>query len=582
MSWSPAGGVRQTYLDAWSKHFGEHYFEFHRCGIAFIGINAQLLGSGLPLESVQREWLKEKVSQFSSDRIFLFSHYPPFLLDEEENEHYDNLGDQGRQEILELIETHSIEALFAGHVHHFWYNCYKNCSCYLLPSTAFTRQDYSEMFRVSPTADFGRNDRAKLGYLLVHVYEDGHDFELIRCDGRESEGTSVAKKPICRIDSVSPRSNQFPVMGFDLRHDWQERVQIPPSGGLDEFDRKIVRNDYAMLALWEMGVQRLRIPFTDLVEDVRRKRVDELVQLGFRFTLFSTLPTDFDVLRKVFDHAHLIDSWEISGHLEESICWAGEIESMPVDHKIQLFFSPLRGKTDIVSTGQTYYHVINHGFTAGELESERLRKLDALKTCFDGIVFRCGIADSVTETIQLAIRMQREFGLLSSVHLRISDDNPASLHDDDTAVHNRLTEAMVHAWASGFDRIFCDTLTDSDRGYFPRKGLLDREYNPRAGARLVKVLHALFCGLGNCRSLELTSENSGLLKLSSTAEFGSFIMLLLPAADLDRSRHTDELVDVEAYWLNWTDGSFSQQFTHQDTLPLVRVKSDYLRSLKNN
>ena len=343
MSWSPAGGVRQTYLDAWSKHFGEHYFEFHRCGIAFIGINAQLLGSGLPLESVQREWLKEKVSQFSSDRIFLFSHYPPFLLDEEENEHYDNLGDQGRQEILELIETHSIEALFAGHVHHFWYNCYKNCSCYLLPSTAFTRQDYSEMFRVSPTADFGRNDRAKLGYLLVHVYEDGHDFELIRCDGRESEGTSVAKKPICRIDSVSPRSNQFPVMGFDLRHDWQERVQIPPSGGLDEFDRKIVRNDYAMLALWEMGVQRLRIPFTDLVEDVRRKRVDELVQLGFRFTLFSTLPTDFDVLRKVFDHAHLIDSWEISGHLEESICWAGEIESMPVDHKIQLFFSPLRG-----------------------------------------------------------------------------------------------------------------------------------------------------------------------------------------------------------------------------------------------
>ena len=41
-----------------------------------------------------------------------------------------------------------------------------------------------------------------------------------------------------------------------MRGDWFEDVWIPPSGGLDEFDRKQVRNDYALLALLENGVLR--------------------------------------------------------------------------------------------------------------------------------------------------------------------------------------------------------------------------------------------------------------------------------------------------------------------------------------
>ena len=58
-------------------------------------------------------------------------------------------------------------------------------------------------------------------------------------------------------------------------------------GGLDEFDRKQVRNDYPLLALWEMGIRRLRIPLSDLSNDRARERLRDLRQHGQVFTLFT-------------------------------------------------------------------------------------------------------------------------------------------------------------------------------------------------------------------------------------------------------------------------------------------------------
>ena len=64
-------------------------------------------------------------------------------------------------------------------------------------------------------------------------------------------------------------------------------AQIPPSGGLDEFDRKWVRNDYGLLALWEMGIKQLRIPLQDLIIPERVKRVTEIRDLGFTFDAYQ-------------------------------------------------------------------------------------------------------------------------------------------------------------------------------------------------------------------------------------------------------------------------------------------------------
>ena len=41
-----------------------------------------------------------------------------------------------------------------------------------------------------------------------------------------------------------------------MRLPWITHHEIPPSGALDEFYRKQVRNDYPFLALYELGINR--------------------------------------------------------------------------------------------------------------------------------------------------------------------------------------------------------------------------------------------------------------------------------------------------------------------------------------
>ena len=568
MPWSPAGTVRQSYIDAWSRCFGAHYFGFRHGGVGFVGVNAQLYGSNLELERIQREWLAGKMAEYADGRIFLFSHYPPFLHSASEAEHYDNLGSRGRREILKLIREHSVEALFAGHVHHFWYNRYGSCGCYLLPSTAFTRQDYSEMFRIAPTTEFGRDDQAKLGYLLVHVYERGHEFEFIRCAGSGAKPGSRSASG--RLADHRPRSRLRPVMGFELRQDWHETVQIPPSGALDEFDRKLVRNDYALLALWEMGVQRLRIPATDLTDDSRCRRLRDLVHLGFRFTLYSFAPPDREVLEALAAHADLIDCLELTGDADVCADLCKDLKSADASGSIRTCFSPLKRKADIVQSGEKYFHVINHGFSASDFRHGVTHALDSFPSCFDGVVIRCGLTDSVESCIAAAKAVELETGLTASVNLRLRGDDPAHYQDSISLTGNRIAEAMTIAWCVDFQRIYCDTLADNDRGYFPRIGLVDRFYNPRAGAKIVKHLHALQGALGAVDEWETASCSGRLRKITCRAARGTTTVFLSSSGESGADL-TVEAASLAGQWLDWEDGSLTTGMPDSASMPAVHI-----------
>lgn len=569
IAWGPAGTVCQSFLDAWSEYFGEHYFHFSCKGVSFIGLNIQLYGSNLPLESNQRNWLAGILKENSGDRIMLFSHYPPYLFHPDEDEHYDNLGKEGRLEILELIQSNSVEALFAGHVHHFWYHFYEGCNFYLLPSTAFTRQDYSEMFRVPSQDSFGRNDICKLGYLIVHVYEKGHEFELIRSFGQEQGAYPLKKTAGERIHPVTPQFNLFPAMGFDLRYDWQEQTQIPPLGSLDEFDRKTVRNDYGMLALWEMGAKHLRVPPADLLDPVRRQRLHDLVNLGFQFTLFSSASTAEEISNLVFEHSRLFRNWEISGYLDHCMSAGQQLSSGLQQKGIRLFMSLIRSKADILRTGSTYYHVINHGFRSTDSNEELLKYVEPLIKSFDGVIFRCGIGDSITNTVHKAKFVAQETGLDVSVHLRLSSDNPAEYLHSEPALCNQLALAMCYGWCEDFCQFYCDTLADSDRGFFPRKGVLDREYNPKFGALLVKNLHSVFSKLGRARHWEVKQANSKLTTFRVVAESGELSVFHFEGG----SRGSDDCIQSreDGYWLDWTEGKFVTKAPQMNGYPLVHV-----------
>ena len=122
---------------------------------------------GLALEGEQREWLERELEDSAGGRVMLFMHYPPYLGSPDEDESYDNLAEPGRSWIMGLVERHQIEALFAGHVHHFWYHRHASTDCYLLPSTSFTRQGLQRDVPLSAGArDGGRSQRHRQGGLL--------------------------------------------------------------------------------------------------------------------------------------------------------------------------------------------------------------------------------------------------------------------------------------------------------------------------------------------------------------------------------------------------------------------------------
>ncbi len=559
--WGPAGIVNDTFLKAWTKHFGDHYFKVKHDDITFIGINAQLVGSGLDMEQEQKIWLESSLQELDGDRIYLFTHYPPFLTDTDEPEHYDNLSKAGRSWLLALLDKYNVEALFAGHVHHFWYNQIGDCQCYLLPSTAFTRQDYAEMFRVEPADEFGRNDEKKLGYLLVHVHEQGHFIEMVRCYGKEkgefnltSDKDEVSfNKP---LSIVNPITNKAAILGFDLRQDWAEMVQIPPSGGLDEFDRKWVRNDYALLALLEMGAKNLRIPFADIKDLKRQQRLQDLKKLGFEFTLFSFgLPEEaFNTeLAKVI--STLINSWEISWSVEKLDELKASFIRLPADFDCQLSFSPLRSKADIMKSGRTYYHVINHGYTTTDNQLSDLIT-ETIDNNFSGYVFRCGFEDSIWESITLVAETNKKTKLHSSIHLRITVDNPAENQVSESFICRRLAEAIVYGWLHKVDNIFCDTLATSDRGHFPREGVLDRLYNPKQGYYVIKHFHAFLSSIDssliNTYTIE-SDEKTGNTLLQVELEEGVLIFIISSSKDWLKRVVTQIFTNSESKFqrLNW-------------------------------
>ena len=58
---------------------------------------------------------------------------------------------------------------------------------------------------------------------------------------------------------------------------------MSPSGAVDEFRRKIARNDYPIMAIWEMGIRGLRVPIQDLEDEKTRRRMGLMRDVGHNF-----------------------------------------------------------------------------------------------------------------------------------------------------------------------------------------------------------------------------------------------------------------------------------------------------------
>ena len=490
VDWMPAGTVTQEAVEQYRSIFGRDFYSFDAEGCHFILINAQVINSGLPAEAEQRAWLEKDFSDNAGKRTFFFTHYPPYVSERTEPSNYDNIDEPGRTWLLDLIGRHQPEALFAGHVHNQWYDCYEHTELYILPSTAFVRQDYAELFKIGPLREYGRDDATKLGYYVVDVHERGHVAHFIRTNGaaRAGEIRASAGAP---ESPVHTKTNHFAPVGVDMRHAWVEWIDVAATGGVQEFERKRTRNDYPALALWEMGVRKLRVPVQDLLDPPVRARMALLRKLGHRYTAYAFGVPAESALSVIDQNKGLIDGLEIVTTIDNA---AAAMERMvPFKQRgLRVFLSKLRRHEDAKFDGSHFNHFINHGFVLAEHEQlEQLLALPAARECIDGFVVRVPKGSSPWHDLHASLRLADALRVRTMLQVRLAADNPAEPVDDDFFIANRVAETVFAALSVPQADVFFDTFVDVDRNYFPHHGFVDRRYDPRPASYVYRHLHAV-------------------------------------------------------------------------------------------
>lgn len=542
--WTPAICIEEDFVALYRSEFGDDYYAFDHQNVHFVVLNVQLCNSGLAGEQQQRAWLEQYLEKHAGQRFIFNIHYPVFLAKREEDPHYDNLDEPARTWLLELLEQHQVEALFAGHVHNFWYQRYAHTDCYYLPSTAMIRQDYSELVRTPPHAGMegGRNDQPKHGYFLMHVHESGHTVEIVRTYGQVAEPDAPLPKSVIKVRPVHPLQNSRASLGFDMRQDWMELVHIPPSGGPDEFNRKLARNDYPLMALWEMGVRRLRIPKLDIQDPSRRERLRALLRHGHEFVLYSFGVPDPRTIELIKTNPDLLAAIEIV------LPWQSlskTVEELAVlqQTNIPVYLSKLRGKDDHDDSTGKFVHAINHGFLPSE--EEQIKLLTHLD-CVHGAVFRLASTESVSDNVLAVGTLCEEANISGSIIMRMSTASPEGFRKDELWSANRIAESVLVSATQTNLHVMCDTFADFDRGFFRRFGVVDRLYNPRLGFHVLRHLYGALHIYPD--SLQLAEIRTTTNSRSVHVRHGSgALILLMPTAGNDSYLSRDE---VASYFVN--------------------------------
>ena len=509
VEWMPAGTICDEHVEQYRRVFGPDYYEVDEGDCRFIALDAQLLNSGLQAEAEQREWFEDRLQASQGRRLFVCLHYPPYVTDRHERGSYDNIDEPARSWLLALVERHRPEALFAGHVHNFWYDRIGPTAMYLLPATSFLRHDYTEFYRVAPAEEYGRGDAGKFGYFVVDVHERGHVAHCVRTHGAELAPGRVLPAPQPRLPAVHTRTNAHSTVGVDLRHPWAELVEIAATGGVQEFERKLARNDYPLLALWEMGVRLLRVPLQDLLDERVRARMHLMREVGHDFLVYGYgLPDD-----AALDAARgLVSAFEIVLPRARMSASAPGLKRVRDRSAARVYLSKLRMHEDAHFDGSKFSHFINHGFVGAEQEQiVELLEAGGLRGSIDGVSFRVRRAEPPAAAIVALARLREALGVEMLAHMRLAGESPAEAYMDDLATAQRVAQTVFASWLSPSVGVCFDTFMDVDRGYFPRHGFIDRRYDPRPASHVYANLHAL---LGSDRIEPLVSgspTSSGVL-----------------------------------------------------------------------
>jgi len=504
IDWMPADQICEPHLEAYRKAFGKDYYSVDAENIRCVLINSLLINSGLAAEQEQKTWLEDQIHTAAEKRVFLFMHYPPFVYSETEHGSYDNLDEPGRTWLVNLMKRPNVEASFAGHVHNFWYEQLDQSGFYMLPSTAFLRHDYSEFYRVKPTVEFGRGDVAKFGYFVVDVFADGHIAYPIRTMGVRTSASSQEKKSSVQY-LTNPKSSDFNQVGVELRHTWTEVAQIPATGGVQEFGRKSARNDYPLLALWEMGAKLSKVTDQDALDEATHRRMQLLANMGHRFLLTSLGAPKNSLLDVNLGRAGVtgIETNLSTARFQSSL---EKLKAFKAKANLNLFWCKIHTYDDSHYDGKHFSHFVKSGFTTDDLTTQASLIKEALATkVIDGITVRVESDQDLLRIAPLLNEFAKEYQCKIVASLKLSGPSIAQSNDDEAALIEKVCVAMLYSKSSSGVQYIFDTFMDVDRGYYPRGAFIDRQFNPNAAAHVFAHINSIF---SNTKTISVDTARS--------------------------------------------------------------------------
>jgi hypothetical protein len=247
-----------------------------------------------------------------------------------------------------------------------------------------------------------------------------------------------------------------------------------------------------------MGVRRIRLALRELEADDVRRRVTTLRKRGYEFQAYSygrPGAAEHELVERDWD---LLAGWELVLQLGEVDSVVAKLAALD----LPCFLSELRDVDRSQVDDANVRHEANYGFQVHEPgKVEALCAAANVCKAFAGLVFRLRRRGEPRiapwEGIREISRLGRESGLRHQAHIVFAGNLTAERLVDDLATANRVAEATLAAAAAGNVDLCLDTFEDVDRGYFVSHGLVDRRYNPRLAARVLRHLNAALARFGS-------------------------------------------------------------------------------------
>ena len=462
-------------LDYYREQVGRTYYAFDCGQIRGIVLNSQIFNTRNA--NPQQKFFEQELTSCTSmgQRIVIFLHLPPYLYEPDESSwgHYDNIDEPDRSWFLNLVTKHNVELVCCGHSHFAFLNQIRNTRIVVCPSTSFTRPGFGHLFTSSPAPEQGRDDSAKLGFHFGRVFDSRIDLHFIRTNGLEKhEGN---QRPII---TRLPSSLKGAPLGVTLTHPICNVSEVPIT--FPSVTRQKVRNDYPLLALVELGVTKVRVPWTDIEDPLQCERFQILKNHGVEIQAF--LPSyGSQYLHSLLDQfPEKVDIWEI--------LMAGN--SIPEDSTLEIFANCHRRTPLALSTIMPFQKIKGKQHPRPRIGFfyKELLNLDNKLSTTGLVIDRVSCRINVGEEFDLIWNSFDGYALSNIGHVDWLISLPHS--DDEKNATLAAIALFSHSQTSG-SSIFFDPPIDLDRTMDIAHGLLDVRCNPRPVFNVLRALNTI-------------------------------------------------------------------------------------------